>query len=35
MISGATRLEQMQANARAADWALTPEEVEQINEMLP
>jgi len=35
VISGSTRLEQMQANARAADWVLTPDEVQQINEMLP
>ncbi len=35
VISGATRLEQMQANAKAADWVLTPEEVTQIDELLP
>ena len=35
VISGATRLEQMQANAKAADWTLTTEEVAQINALLP
>jgi aryl-alcohol dehydrogenase-like predicted oxidoreductase len=34
VISGATRLEQTQANARAADWVLAPEEVQQINQIL-
>ncbi len=34
VISGATRAEQMQENARAADWVLTPEEFQEINQML-
>jgi aryl-alcohol dehydrogenase-like predicted oxidoreductase len=34
VISGATRAEQMQENARAGDWTLTPEEFQQINQML-
>jgi aryl-alcohol dehydrogenase-like predicted oxidoreductase len=34
VISGATRLEQVQQNARAAEWALSPEELEQVNEVL-
>jgi len=34
VISGATRAEQMQENAKAADWTLTPEEFQQINQML-
>jgi aryl-alcohol dehydrogenase-like predicted oxidoreductase len=33
VISGATRAEQMQENARAADWALTAAELQQINEL--
>lgn len=34
VISGATRLSQMQDNARAADWALTDAEVGEINGIL-
>jgi aryl-alcohol dehydrogenase-like predicted oxidoreductase len=34
VISGATRAEQMQENAKAGDWNLTPEEFQQINAML-
>ena len=34
VISGATRLEQMQANVSAADWALTAAEMEEIQQML-
>ncbi len=34
VITGATRLEQVQENVKAADWALTPDEVQQINRML-
>jgi aryl-alcohol dehydrogenase-like predicted oxidoreductase len=34
VISGATKLEQVQANARAADWELTPEEVVEVNQVL-
>ena len=35
VISGATRLEQVKENASTADWALTAEEVQQINLLLP
>ena len=34
VISGLTRLEHLQQNAKAADWQLTAEEVEEINEIL-
>lgn len=34
VISGATRLEQLQANAKAGDWSLTPDEFEEINKIL-
>ena len=34
VISGLTRLEHLQANARAADWELTPDEVEMVNTIL-
>ena len=34
VISGATRLEQMQANVSAADWALTSAEMDEIQQML-
>lgn len=34
VISGATRLEQVQANARAADWRLTAEELAVVNAVL-
>lgn len=34
VIAGATRLEQIQANARAADWHLTADEVLEINALL-
>ena len=34
VISGATRLEQMQENVKAADWVLTPDEFQKINEIL-
>ncbi len=34
VISGATRLEQMQLNAKAADWVLTPDEMKQVNQIL-
>ncbi|MFO7168950.1 MAG: aldo/keto reductase [Chloroflexota bacterium] len=34
VISGATSVAQVQANAKAAEWKLTPEEVEQINAIL-
>jgi len=34
VISGATKLSQVQANAKAADWKLTPEEVAEINSIL-
>jgi aryl-alcohol dehydrogenase-like predicted oxidoreductase len=34
VISGATRLEQVQENAQAAEWVLSPEEFQQVNEIL-
>lgn len=34
VISGATRLEQMQENIKAADWMLTPEEVDEVHKVL-
>ena len=34
VISGATRLSQVQDNARAAEWALTPDELTEVNGML-
>lgn len=34
VISGATKLEQVQANAKAADWALTAEELARVNGVL-
>ena len=34
VISGATKPEQVQANAKAADWALSPEELAQVNTAL-
>ena len=34
VISGLTRLEHLQQNAKAADWQLTPEEVGEINDIL-
>jgi 1-deoxyxylulose-5-phosphate synthase len=34
VISGATRMEQVQENARAADWNLTPDEIQEINQIL-
>jgi aryl-alcohol dehydrogenase-like predicted oxidoreductase len=34
VISGATKLEQVQANAKAAGWKLTPEELAKVNAML-
>ncbi len=34
VISGLTRLEHLQANAAAADWSLTPEEVAEVNAIL-
>ena len=34
VISGATRMEQIQENAKAADWALTPDEVKTISAVL-
>ena len=34
VISGVTRLDQLQNNAKAADWALTAEEVEEVNGVL-
>lgn len=35
VISGATRLEQVQANVQAAEWTLSPDEVQQITALLP
>jgi aryl-alcohol dehydrogenase-like predicted oxidoreductase len=34
VISGATRLAQVQSNAQAADWALTPDELDEVNAIL-
>jgi aryl-alcohol dehydrogenase-like predicted oxidoreductase len=34
VISGLTRLEHLQQNAKAADWQLTAEEVSEVNEIL-
>lgn len=34
VISGATRLDQVQANAKAADWKLAPDELAQVNALL-
>ncbi|GAP08683.1 predicted oxidoreductase related to aryl-alcohol dehydrogenases [Anaerolinea thermolimosa] len=34
VISGVTRLEQLEANARAAEWVLTPSEVEEVERLL-
>ena len=34
MIAGATKPEQVTANAKAADWRLTPEEMEELNDIL-
>ncbi len=34
VISGATKLEQVQANAKAGDWSLTGEELAQVNAVL-
>jgi aryl-alcohol dehydrogenase-like predicted oxidoreductase len=34
VISGATRLEHVLSNAKAADWALTPEEVKEVTAVL-
>ncbi|MFL5805549.1 MAG: aldo/keto reductase [Roseiflexaceae bacterium] len=34
VISGATKLEQVQTNAKAADWKLTPEELAEVNALL-
>ncbi|GBD29633.1 L-glyceraldehyde 3-phosphate reductase [bacterium HR32] len=35
VIAGATSPEQVQANARAAEWELTPEEVEEVARLAP
>jgi len=34
VIPGATKTEQVVANARASDWRLLPEELEQIGEII-
>lgn len=34
VIAGATRPEQVEANAKAADWTLTADEVTELNEKL-
>jgi aryl-alcohol dehydrogenase-like predicted oxidoreductase len=34
VISGATRLEHLQANARAAGWQLTEDELAEVNAVL-
>jgi aryl-alcohol dehydrogenase-like predicted oxidoreductase len=35
VITGATRLEHVLHNVKAASWVLTPAEVDEINAMLP
>ena len=35
VITGATRLEHVMHNVKAASWALTPAEVDEVNAMLP
>ncbi|MCP4357734.1 MAG: aldo/keto reductase, partial [Chloroflexi bacterium] len=35
VISGLTRLEHLQQNAKAAAWELTAEEVSEVSELLP
>jgi aryl-alcohol dehydrogenase-like predicted oxidoreductase len=34
VISGATRLEQVLSNVKAADWTLTPDDVAEVNQIL-
>ncbi len=34
VISGATRLAHVQSNAKAADWILTPAELDEVNAIL-
>jgi aryl-alcohol dehydrogenase-like predicted oxidoreductase len=34
VISGLTKLEHLQANAKAADWSLSAEDVEAVNAIL-
>ena len=34
VISGATRVEHVTSNAKAADWVLTPEELEEVNQIM-
>jgi aryl-alcohol dehydrogenase-like predicted oxidoreductase len=34
VISGATKLEHVQSNAQAADWALTEEDLAEVNAIL-
>ena len=34
VISGATRVEHVTSNAKAADWVLTPEELEEVDQIL-
>ncbi len=34
VISGATRLEQVEQNAKAGEWTLTPAEVEEVSQIL-
>lgn len=34
VITGATRLSQVEQNVKAADWALTPAELEEVNQLL-
>src|SRR5205085_10932787 len=33
IIAGATKPEQIEANVKAADWMLTPEEIKEIDEL--
>ena len=34
VISGATNADQISANAKSSDWELTPEEVQEVREIL-
>jgi aryl-alcohol dehydrogenase-like predicted oxidoreductase len=33
-MTGATRVEQIEENAKSGDWRLTPEEMRQVDEIL-
>jgi aryl-alcohol dehydrogenase-like predicted oxidoreductase len=34
VMTGATRVEQIEENAKSGDWRLTPEEMQQVDEIL-